>query len=530
MSPEIARILEELRALAERRGWARVVEFAGELIRGGPAPYLLITAADGADIEPIRRWIGREAPGLDIVTRPLRSLAEDPLPAVRADRVLVVVECGGVPGSEAVNALVGVLFRCPAESYAIVLTRADRITDENDLEMVQRMGWTLLVPGPKPDWKGQNLADHGVYLWSEEPARDVLASREATDAKALGRWLARPTDGDGTVRGWLDEHRAFHALGLADAELRRAETEAPASRVASARQVIDTRESLADVRSRLLSRIATATGALERSLTVSLQSLHRDLRDGLPAYLARLQIDASDGRRVTEAIAAYVQRAAAPWRDRAHDAVASWERDLGVLAELLDRIDWVPINRLAERAGLPAGYPDTIKAQLGAVRQQLVAVGASLPGDDLGAATGDGTSPVPAAEGLLRSLLVGGGAAALSRILLGINPVGMTVVAAGGLVASQFYDRNARRAEFLRRCELHGREFIRRAIEDAERNARAHLEASAGRLQQVVQEEFDALGSLLAAAGDPAASLDPARNDREALETLHRRLLEAVRT
>jgi hypothetical protein len=451
-----------------------------------------------------------------------------------SDRLLAVFECGVVPNSAALDALIGNVFGRPVGSYAVVLTRADRIQTAEDLEVMQRMAWRLLVPGPKPDWNNQSLADHAVYLWSNQPVVSFLAERVWTDAAALIRWLRTPRGADTPVARELDQYRIFHALSLAEIAIRQREAEAIQPRAVPAQQLFAAQEAVIDLRHRILARVASDAAALKKTLIVSLQTLRQDLQDKLRSHLVHLDMPqslSSDERKwLEETITAYIVHEVKSWQRQAEETISAWSRNLeDPLRAGLERMDWSLINQVAEQLGQSAGYPEKLYQHLLKFDDTLSMQETVFLGDPSESAR-VGFRNWGLGE-LIRGVMAGGLCSFLAQVL-GAGPVSIATVGLVSGSAAYAYVRSTRLAHNLQLCETYGRQMINCAVEELEKRACHHLDEMDGRLRQTLQAEFDDIERLLenALSGLSAggAASDQARSDREVLERLHRRLLEVV--
>jgi hypothetical protein len=515
MDAQFANILTDLHALARQHGWQGVAERIDALLQGG-APAILVAATEGIDSSALCEWIGRTAPGLTIDTSSLESLGSDPTRAASAGHVIVLFPCNCVPTGESVNVLSSAVFARPAGSYAVVLTGMEHIAAEQDLAAVERFAWHLLVPGPKADWDGQRLADHDVYLWSEQPPTTFLAERLRGDSAALARRLreAMPSSD-------LDRSRVAAALALAEMEVRRAAPPSPADTPEP--PPFPLQEALINLRRQMLARITADAAALERTLLVGLHTLRQDLRDGLASYLARLSLPrcGDTAPQTADAVAEYIAEGLRDWHRHASIAVAEWEQ----AAEAdwrgrFDLIDWPLINRLAGRAGKAGDYPESLYRRL-----------ALLGGDGMALTTPSASEPSSSDSHASVSLLRVGLATGVLPVLAwlgGAGPVGAVAAGVGGAVAVGMYESRSRSARSFQEWQAAGRNAISETVDRAEQAVREHLSARRDQLRRALQEEFDLLDRVVAegvacATADP---LDRSRADLAALEDMHRRLLE----
>ncbi len=95
-------------------------------------------------------------PDIQLATLPLQELYLDPLPAVTAEKVIAVFECGRLIESDAVATIINSFFSRPFHSYAVVLNHAERIETENDLNLIERSVQRLLLSNLSNNMSGIN--------------------------------------------------------------------------------------------------------------------------------------------------------------------------------------------------------------------------------------------------------------------------------------------------------------------------------------------------------------------------------------
>ncbi|MET7403865.1 hypothetical protein ABZS66_61395, partial [Dactylosporangium sp. NPDC005572] len=188
MTQPHAALVADLRTLAAAEGWEAVTAFTDALPAEAGGPVLALPGPDVA-AEPLLRTVA--AAGAPPVVRPLLEAVESPDRTLAADRALVVFRCGQLLSLEEAEAARTVAQR-PDGSYLIVFVGADRLADPDELELVQRAAWRVLLAGPTEDWRGQDLAERACLLWAAQPGNGFLAGRLARDAALLRDWLSGP--------------------------------------------------------------------------------------------------------------------------------------------------------------------------------------------------------------------------------------------------------------------------------------------------------------------------------------------------
>src|SRR5215469_6833667 len=102
MDSELVSVLSDVQTLAKQRGWSRVADLAGDMLKKGGLPTILIAAAKSVNTDSFQNWIAGIAIDNEVTACSLERLAKDPLPALKADRVVAVFECGRLLEAEEV--------------------------------------------------------------------------------------------------------------------------------------------------------------------------------------------------------------------------------------------------------------------------------------------------------------------------------------------------------------------------------------------------------------------------------------------
>ena len=382
MNVELTRALVETRTLAQARGWDRAAAAADAVLASQPKNALLLATAPEIEVGGLPRWIAETAPALEIAKTGTEALAANPMCAGEVERLVVVFECGKLMTAAAVDVVQQICFSRPEGSYAIVLRGAENLESDEELDLLERGVFRLLVPEPKGDWHGQDLLQSACYLWSDGAARDFLAARLGRDRNALAAWLRRATEhGDA-----LAIQQALNTLQMADREI--SPVRAAEQPVLSPGRLYAALNDLTEVRSRLFARIDAEAPSIERQLIASLQTLEQDLLQGLHAYLApRLpQFDPGrDESRLNAIVTEYIASAARAWKGNAETILATRSGELQSDTDaILHGLDWAVVNAAAGEAPLRASvlrtggtgdYPDALLENLAQSHEMGLPVG-----------------------------------------------------------------------------------------------------------------------------------------------------------
>jgi hypothetical protein len=473
-----------LARLAAERDLKDVQRFLSTLPAPGDARIELRGAE--VDLAGLGDWVAaRTSTAVDC--RSLEAFGAEPAAALVANRMLVVLRCGRLLTPDVVDAAAAALAR-PRGSYLIVLVGAETLGGSEDLALVQRGLWRVLVGDPGVEWSGQDLAERGCLLFSTTPAdQHTVAERISTDMRRLADWVSAGV----TLSAKLGQARVECALDLAEREL--------AVRVRPplgdhAGDVAALRAAAAALRERLLGRLEADLAAMEKHIAASLQTLEQDLLGGVERRLGRAP-EALSGPALTATVSAYLAEAGRAWRADAVEFIQTrLRRTSDQTADLLDEVDWARVNDAVSAVGGRVGYPDLILDRL--------SFGTPLPMVPPDSLTESTAPPGPSSPWVpaLRRAAYGGVAAAASLAVLG--PVLLPAVAAGALGAAggTLADMQLTGARDRRAAAAYAREAVASTMAEFASTVRARVRQSTNPIQAAVAAEFDVLDAALSLA------------------------------
>jgi hypothetical protein len=502
MSDRIASVLARTATLAGDRGLEDVQRFLAALPPGDDPAVLLLGVA-GADVDGLSRWITGEAPDVPVRSGGLESAGAGGVATLAPNRVVVVLRCGTLLQPDAVE-VAGAIVSRPPGSFAVVLAGAEVLRDTDDLDLVRRGLWRVLLGDPGVDWSGQDLAERGCLLWSRTApaptgAAVEVAERVSGDMRRLRQWvLAGPPP---VVA--LAQMRARHALDLAERELARRVP--PPRHDGGSADLEGLRSAAADLRDRLLARLDADLRVTELQLAASLEMLEQDLLAGVRDHLDR-QPRSLSGPALTASVSTHLAEGGRRWRIDAARLVEERVRRTGSeAADLLDRVDWDAVNVALGRTAAGA-YPALIVRRLEPRAPVSTASPAALVGPLAPGPTGPAWLPT------LRRAAYGAVGAAAAAAVLGpvllpaaaiAGPVAAGVLgAAGGVVV----DQRLTGARDRRAALSHARAAIAATMGDFAREVRSRVGESAGPIRRAVDEEFAELDAALRAAAGRAVA------------------------
>jgi hypothetical protein len=188
----LSEIEETLFPIAHRRGWDELASFS-ERVRhiGSEEGVVVVAASRSVDVSAFIDWIKASGSGIKPCLLSFDDLVADPWPLLNVRCVAGVFDCGQVISAREAETISRLFFGRPSGSYALVLQRAEVLRTREDLDLVRRIAWRMLVPPDHGPWRQQELSRYGVYLWSP-----VTVSAGVEDAVTRDRV---------SVRGWLSQ-------------------------------------------------------------------------------------------------------------------------------------------------------------------------------------------------------------------------------------------------------------------------------------------------------------------------------------
>ena len=431
-------VLDEVAALAADHGWPEVTEFTSA-VPEHDARDIAILAAEGADPGPLAAWIreqggdGEGGTGPGTSCAPIEPLTAQPWRALPPNRVVVALRCGHLLTADTVDAASTVTARS-AGTYRVVLTGAENVRSAEDLAMIERGLWQVLLAPDGAEWHGQDLAARGCLLWSDKDAAGPVRDRVARDVAALREWVTGPV----SVPAELDRDRMARAMSLAMDALGEPSSAAAgmAAGALDARRLADLAAEVRGLRTTLLSRLDSDAATTERQVLASLETLGSNLASGRELTADHAARSVQQWAAETEHLIG--QRSARTREDARH---------------LLERADWDLVNRVAPH---PDGtrYPDAILDEL--VPQAAGLPAGALPADSRISAR-SGADPaqdrVPGLGSVNGGVLVTAGVGAVVLGLLGLPLVPVAGAAALGVIGGSVYEARHRADEARRRAQ-----------------------------------------------------------------------------
>lgn len=514
MNADLTRAMVEARSLAQDKGWEKAAEAAEAVLTAHlPGSLLLVTPTEG-EIGGLPRWMAETVPALRLQKMPITELAADPMQAAISERVAILQECGKMLSSETVETIAQTCFSRPHGSYVIVMRGAEQIETAEDLELVERAVFRLLVPEPKSEWNHQNLRQFGCYLWSDAAPAEFLAERLRADREALADWLRRPAH----YGQELEIQQAITVLELAETEIPEKPDAPQEESLLSAKHIYQTLDDLNDMRRRFFARLDAEAPSIERQLTASLLTLEQNLLAGVRAHLQlRLpQFDPSrEEAKLKSIVAEYISVAAQKWQQEAKYTLLSRTDTIQADTDAILRgMDWRVINALANQQGTAQDYPEALlKDLLQPGNLDVLGGGSASQGFSIDR-TGSGIS----IRNVVVVAAIAGGAA-----LLG-GPIGLIAAGATLVAGAVKYKEDS-----MSLCEEMARKMIQatfqKAITGVQQQTRETLKPLRTRLTDRFRQLEEMLDHALESSRLPSIPAPAEDPDRRQIQEIRQRIL-----
>jgi hypothetical protein len=418
---DLSAILDDAVTAAGKYHWDRLRAFAAGL-PDDHDPTVQLLASPDTESAALARWIASMARPAPVRTESLELIVEHPELAVQANRVIAALRCGELLTPETVESAAQVVSR-PAGSYLIVLTGAELIRSDDDLALVQRSIWRLILAPDGGEWSGQNLGEYHCVLWSDAETAAFLAERIGRDREMLTEWLSAEVN----VADRLRAARVDRALDMAEPPSGQRLGTLPDPDIA-ARRAASAREAAANGRRRVLDGLEANAQTAEREITASLAMHEQDLLKGVAAFIAQHRDEVADMATARSLVGKYAEDGLRRWQAGAEASLrAQSERIADNLRSLVNGMEWPVIDRAGGpyprtpftaarlETSLPVGAPAV--PEFGGARKGQFASGAAnvVVGGAIGASVG---AAVGAGLGVAPGLIVGAaGGLALNRVL-----------------------------------------------------------------------------------------------------------------
>jgi hypothetical protein len=187
----LSEIEETLAPIAHRRGWDELASFSQRVRHIGSEEGVVVVAAPrSVDASAFIDWIKASGSRSKPCLLSFDDLVADPWPLLNTRCVVGLFDCGQVISAKEAETISRLFFGRPPGSYALVLQRSEVLRTPEDLDLVRRIAWRMLVPPAHGPWRQQELSRYGVYLWSPVTVNAVVEDAVRRDRVSVRDWLS----------------------------------------------------------------------------------------------------------------------------------------------------------------------------------------------------------------------------------------------------------------------------------------------------------------------------------------------------
>jgi hypothetical protein len=515
MTPEIENICSRLKGLCVTKDFELTLRLLDAFSNFGKQADLLVAAAPETEASLFADWIKESIGRLEVNLDPLATLSEQSPDGILAEKIVILIEGGKLIGLDTVELIAGLIHTRPADSYAIVLSRVAGICDAEELDLVERGAWRLLVPEPKGRWNGQSLPDYRVFLWDVAPDQKFLTERIQKDSLELANWLRAPVENRTKLISWQLLRILDTAEKAGNSSL--AQPSSPSSR--DRKRLEQMTEQLDQVGQRVVRRLSVDRDFYARYLAASIQDLDRRLAKGLRKYLEQHLglFETWNETQVVSVLREYLNHNVTSWFERLQKESESQKKTMiQETAALFGGLDWEVINRWVPADPEGRVYPEQMIHRANIRWADIVK---SLDERFKGLPETPDVGVVPR-----RLMLVNVGLLAVVGYLIG-GPAGGLVSGTVGLVVSDRVNRSSR----IETAQKAGLKWLASLTEDAYEHATASTKSFTIKFEEVFLEELSSLKSKISDALAEINSLeteDAVRRTSQEIQSLRQLVVE----
>jgi hypothetical protein len=517
MRAKMIPVIDELQRLAREQDWQGMSADLNAMAESSEGCTAVIVAAAESDPNAFLMWAAAQGLGAGMDSATFREIN---LKARITPHLIAFFAADHLIEAAEVEAVAQNFFTRPAGSYVVVID-VGNLCSEEDVRVVERSAWRLLVNDPPPNWTQAELVAHGVYFWSPGEVTDFLRGRVETDSRNLVEWLRGP----GGAREELEAREAAEMVSVGEELFRQQRGRRLSGNAARVRELAATMDEITEFRDRLNRRLDSDAELLVAEVTAAMRSWSILLKESINSTWS----DVFRGNRTiaTEMARSIVEsklREVSPvWAAGIGELIQThrteFKRDAG---ELYQFVNWKLINQVTRDSGVSADYPEALLAW------------AVAGGDRLESRVTGGTpmgGPQPTESKFVRNLVVlglpvslGVGAAAtwIMRFPVGI-PVGLLAGYLSTVAASQGRVPGCD----MEQCRRFAADAVKHFLDRAIAHFQSETRMVVARFRQHVGEDVRRLHGLLEQAMQASYGSGESADDKEisrSLAEMRRRL------
>lgn len=338
MNTELRNILTELKELTQNFPEHKATNLTANILSYPQSQKYVLLVTELVTLNAFKTWISNFIEG-EATEIHLDTLVKDPTSIINIPKIIVVLECGKLLDADTVNILNAAILNRPLLSYAIVLSNAELITNEEDLALIERGTKRLFVSNNNT--KEPQLIENQIFLWSDNETSNFLNARLTHDKQALQNWLTQPL----ACQREFERYLALSLVNFAQ-ECLDSTTSNKAIDNSSVKQLTKTAEEIASCQRALSNWLISDLTNLNSQLVISLQTVKQNLLQGIEVHLKQNQNNLPEPKIITR----YIESGINQWKLESEIFLA--QRSQQIIANvknILTEVNWSVVNQMLQQ-------------------------------------------------------------------------------------------------------------------------------------------------------------------------------------
>lgn len=337
MNTELSNILTELKELTQNFPEHKATNLTANILSYPQSQEYALLVTELVTLNAFKTWISNLIQG-EATEIHLDTLVKDPTSIINILKVIVVLECGKLLDADTVNILNAAILNRPLLSYAIVLSNAELITNEEDLALIERGTKRLFTSNHNTN--EPQLVENQIFLWSDNETNNFLNARLTHDKQALQNWLTQPL----ACQQEFERYLALSLVNLAQ-ECLDAKTNKAIDN-SSVKELTKTAEEIASCQRALSNWLISDLTNLNNQLVTSLQTVKQNLIQGIEVQLKHSQKNLFDTKIVTR----YIESGINQWKLESEIFLAQRSQQIIANAKnILTEVNWSVVNQMLQQ-------------------------------------------------------------------------------------------------------------------------------------------------------------------------------------
>ncbi|GJD19173.1 hypothetical protein RIVM261_041290 [Rivularia sp. IAM M-261] len=339
MNTELRNILTELKELTQNFPENRATNLTANILSYPQSQEYVLLVTELLTFSAFKAWTSNFIEG-EATEIHLDTLVKDPTSVINIPKVIVVLECGKLLDADTVNILNAAILNRPLLSYAIVLSNAELITNEEDLALIERGTKRLFVSDNNT--KEPQLIENQIFLWSDNETNNFLNARLTHDKQALQNWLTQRL----ACQQEFERYLALSLVNLAQECLDSTISNKTIDNNSSVKELTKAAEEITNCQRALNNWLISDLTNFNSQLATSLQTVKQNLLQGIEVYLKQNQNNLPNPTIMTR----YIESGINQWKLASEIFLA--QRSQQIIANvknILTEVNWSVVNQMLQQ-------------------------------------------------------------------------------------------------------------------------------------------------------------------------------------